>query len=229
MPHQLPPFTAYRLPLAHRRQGPAVLSLLVHGVIALAVLWRGAALLGGAGGGSGPPSGSGGGGRPAVSWFTLPTPSPPQIYDVPAAPVTPVAVLALPDPVRIDLPQLRSVAPVATEAGTGGGLGPGTGGQGTGTGSGVDSGSGSGGEGSYILPAEANGVIVPPACARGEFTIRFWVEVDGRVSRLEIEPLPRDAGCRRQMIETLKAYRFRPARTRDGRAVASIYPFKVTH
>jgi hypothetical protein len=206
-----------------------------HGAIALALLWRGAALLVGGSGGSGLPGGSGGGGRPAVSWFTLPTPSAPQIYDVPAAPVTPVAVLALPDPVRIDLPQLRSVAPVATDAGTGGGLGPGTGGQGTGTGTGtgtgrgVDSGSGSDGEGSYILPAEANGVIVPPACARGEFTIRFWVEVDGRVSRLEIDPLPRDAGCRRQMIEALKAYRFRPARTRDGRAVASIYPFKVTH
>jgi hypothetical protein len=231
VPHHLPPFTAYRLPLAHRRQGPAaVLSLVAHGAIALAVLWRGAAWLVGGSGESGLPGGSEGGGRPAVSWFTLPTPSAPQIYDVPAAPVTPVAVLALPDPVHIDLPQLRPAAPVTTDAGTGG-PGPGTGGQGTGTGtgSGVDSGSGSGGEGSYILPAEANGVIVPPACARGEFTIRFWVEVDGRVSRLEIDPLPRDAGCRRQMIETLKAYRFRPARTRDGRAVASIYPFKVTH
>jgi hypothetical protein len=172
-----------------------------------------------------------------MSWFTLPPRSAPRMHDVPPAPVVSVAALALPDPVHIDLPHVQPTPPSpaaavparadagTTEAGPGSAGGPGAGPR---TGSGADSGPGSGGEGSYIFPAEANGVTVP-TCARGEFNIRFWVEVDGHVSRLEIDPLPRDAGCRRQMIETLKAYRFRPARTKDGRPVASIYPFKVTH
>jgi len=135
--------------------------------------------------------------------------------------------------VRIDVPPPQPAPPVVAVAGAGEGTsgGPGQGGGsggGQGSGTGTDLGPGSGGEGGYF-PADANGVIVPPACARGEFSIRFWVEVDGRVSRVEIDPAPKDAGCRRQMIETLQAYRFRPARTRDGRPVASIYPFKVTH
>ena len=232
MPDQLPPFTAYRLPLDRRRSGlAAAFSLLVHVAIALAVLWRGAALLAGAGDGAGP-SGGGGGGRRPVSWFTLSAPSAPQIYDVPAAPVAPVAALVLPDPVRIDLPQLQPVTPVSATSGTTEGQGPGAGGgqgSGTGAGTGVDSGPGSGGAGGYIPLAEPVGVILWPACARGEFKIRVRVEADGRVSRVEVDPPPKDAGCRRQVIETLRAYRFRPARTQDGRPVASIFPFTYTH
>jgi hypothetical protein len=233
VPDQLPPFTAYGLPLEPRRRGPAAaLSLLVHGAIALLVLWRGAALMAG-GGGSGPLGGGGGGGRPAVTWFTLRAASTPQMHEVPAVPAVTVPDVAFPDPVRIEVPQLQPAAPsvaVAASASAGAGTSGGPGeGAGTGTGAGTDSGPGSGGAGSYIPLAEPVGVILWPACARGEFKIRVRVEADGRVSRVEVDPLPKDAGCRRQVIETLRAYRFKPAKAQDGRPVASIFPFTYTH
>ena len=236
-----PLFAAYRLPLARRRQGPAAtLSLVTHAAIALLLLWRGAELLQAGGGGAGPRGGGGGpggGGRPAVAWFTIPAAAAPQVLDVPPAPAIIVPSVALPDPVKLDLSQLEPSPPAANTpmasgatASGGPGQSPGSGGgQGTGTGpgAGADAGPGSGGEAGYIL-ADPNGVFLPPPCARGAFNIRFWVEADGRVSQVEVKPLPKDAGCRRDLIAALKAFRFRPARTRDGRAVASIFPFSIT-
>ena len=241
MPGTLPRFTAYSLPLARRRQGPAAAaSLLAHVAVAFLVLWRGAALLAGGGGGTGARGGGGGGGRPAVTWFTLPTASAPVALDMPPAPVVTVPIVALPDPVKIDVPPLEPtpvpppVAPPTTGTSTGTtggpGQGPGSGGgQGTGTGpgSGSDAGPGSGGEAGYI-PADVRGLIVPPDCAKGRFLVRFWVEADGRVSRVDVDPPPRDTGCRREMLAQMKAYRFRPA-TRSGQPVASVYPIRLIH
>jgi hypothetical protein len=220
VPGTLPRFTAYSLPLARRRQGPAAAaSLLAHVAVAFLVLWRGAALLAGGGGGTGARGGGGGGGRPAVTWFTLPTASAPVALDMPPLEPTPV-----PPP----------VAPPTTGTSTGTtggpGQGPGSGGgQGTGTGpgSGSDAGPGSGGEAGYI-PADVRGLIVPPDCAKGRFLVRFWVEADGRVSRVDVDPPPRDTGCRREMLAQMKAYRFRPA-TRSGQPVASVYPIRLIH
>ncbi len=230
-------FTAYSLPLPRRRQGPAAaLSLLAHVTIAFLVLWRGAALLEGGGGGSGPRGGGGGGGRPVVTWFTLPPGSAPQALDVPAAPAVTVPTVALPDPVKIDIPDLTPTAPppaaavpVGTGSGTSGGpgQGPGSGGgQGTGTGpgSGSEAGPGSGGAAGYILPATPRWAIFPPPGAptavRGHaHQVRFWVTADGRVTRVEVTPPIKDAGYRRQFNERMMGYLFTPAATRDGRRV----------
>lgn len=245
MPETPPLFTAYSLPLPRRRQGPAAaLSLLAHVAIAVLVLWRGAAFVQGGGGGTGPRGGGGGGGRPAVSWFTLPPTSAPQAFDIPAPPAVTVPIFALPDPVKIDVPPpLEAIAPpiappppppavAGSGTGTTGGpgQGPGSGGgQGTGTGpgSGSDAGPGSGGEAGYI-PADPRG-ITPIFCSRGQSVLRFWVEADGRVSRVQVNPPPADAGCHREMMAQMKGFKFRPAMTRDGRPVASVFEIRLTH
>ena len=240
VPETPPLFTSYSLPQPGRRHGPATaLSLVAHVAVAVLVLWRGAALMAG-GGGTGPRGGGGGGGRPVVTWFTLPAGAVPQAVDMPAAPTIVVPTMVLPDPVKIDVPPLEAIAPpvappppvAGSGTGTTGGpgQGPGSGGgQGTGTGpgSGSDAGPGSGGEAGYI-PADVRGLIVPPDCAKGRFLVRFWVEADGRVSQVDVDPPLRDNGCRREMLEKMKAYRFRPA-TRNGQPVASVFPIRLTH
>jgi hypothetical protein len=234
-------FTAYGLPLPPRRQGPAaLLSLLAHLGIAVAVLWRGAAMLEGGGGGSGPRGG--GGGRPAISWFALPPMSSPQARDVPAAPAVTVPLVALPIPQleRIAVPvepilvapppsPTTTTAPVGTGDGTTGGPGSGAGtgggqGTGTGTGAGSDQGPGSGGEASYIFPASPRWTIFPPPGAPREargrrHEVRFWVTAEGRVTRVEVTPPIKDSGYRREFIERMMGYLFNPATTRDGRRV----------
>ena len=239
-PPARPVFSAYALPLPRRREGPAAaLSFLAHPVIAVLVLWRGAALFerGGGGGGAGPRGGGGGGGRPAVSWFALPAPSMPQAQDIPAAPAVavPTFAVALPPTVKIDVPPPLSAAPVTPPApvGTGDGTtggpgqGPGTGGgkgTGTGPGAGSDSGSGSGGDAGYIFPASPRWTIFPPPGAPREargrrHEVRFWVTAEGRVTRVEVTPPIKDAGYRREFTERMMGYLFNPATTRDGRRV----------
>ena len=246
VPGTPPLFNSYSLPQPPRRQArAAALSFVAHVAIAVLVLWRGAALMagGGGGGGAGPRGGGGGGGRPVVTWFTLPAGSVPQAVDMPAPPVVTVPILALPDPVKIDVPPLEAIAPpvappppppavAGSGTGTTGGpgQGPGSGGgQGTGTGPGrgSDAGPGSGGEAGYI-PADPRG-ITPIFCSRGQSVLRFWVEADGRVSRVQVNPPPADAGCHREMVAQMKGFKFRPAMTRDGRPVASVFEIRLTH
>lgn len=235
-----PLFDRYALPLPRRREGPAAaLSFIAHVVIAVLVLWRGAALFvpGGGGGGSGPRGGGGGGGRPAVSWFALPAPSTPQAQEVPQAPAVSVPTVALPTPdvVKIDVtPAVTAMppappAPIGTGNGTAGGpgQGPGTGGgQGTGTGTGVgaDSGSGSGGNASDIFPASPRWAVLPPRGAPREargrrYEVRFWVTAEGKVTRVEVTPPIKDSDYRREFTERMMGYLFNPATTRDGRRV----------
>ena len=237
-------FNAYALPRERRREGPAtLLALLVHGAIALAVLWRGAVLFQPGAGRPGAAGGGGGGGRAAPAWLALPpasTSSPPEARATPPPAVTVPAVAAA-EPVKIDVPAPLpappppdSAAPTGTNAGTTGGPGAGTGsdgGRGTGSGGGVGSAVGpdSGGEGGYIFPAYPRGVILPPACVRGEVRLRFWVEGDGHVSRVEVSPLLKDARCRRETYEQLRAYQFKPATNRNGQPVASVFQITYTH
>jgi hypothetical protein len=44
-----------------------------------------------------------------------------------------------------------------------------------------------------------------------------------------MDPAPRDAGCRREMTERMMGYKFRPAATRDGQPVASIFRIQLEH
>jgi len=208
-----------------------LIASLAHGAIIAVLLWRGAAFL--AGGGTGPGlRGGAGGGRPAVRFLAFPAFSAPQAFDVPAPPSIAVSEIPLPDPaalkVPVDVPRLSVAATVATGVGTGPGTG-GTPGTGSGAGSGSDVGPGRGGEGGYLLIADPKGVIFPPECApRGLYRLRFWVAADGRVTEVEIAPLPGDPSCRRDFVARMQAFKFAPARTRDGQPVASVYPVQIT-
>jgi hypothetical protein len=182
-----------------------------------------------------------------VTWFTLPAASSaPQAVDVPAAPALAVPSVALPDPVKIDIPieplptavPPAAVAAVGTGTGTTGGpgQGPGSGGgqgTGTGTGSGSDVGPGSGGEAGYILPATPRWARLPPSGAPAgvrnrPHLVRFWVTADGRVARIEVSPPIKDAGYRRGFTEAMMGYLFNPATTRDGRRIAYVASVTVT-
>ena len=246
-PAPRPVFDRYALPLPRRREGPAAaLSFIVHVTIAILVLWRGAALFeNGGGGGSGPRGGGGGGGRPAVSYFALPSPLAAQAQETRPAPAVTVPTVAPPvaEPVKLDVPPptiaLTPPAAVGTGDGTTGGpgQGPGSGGgtgTGTGTGTGADAGPGSGGSASDIFAATVTWAPMPPNGAPPDVhgkrhEVRFWVTADGLVTRIEVTPPIKDGGYRREFMERMRGYLFRPATTRDGRrvdyvATVTVYP-----
>jgi hypothetical protein len=216
----------------------------LHALILLSLVRFGVDWIAGTGDGAGPRGGGGGGAGGSARYVELPA--------LPAAPpprmaaAAPLASVVPPDPVPLkpetqvpDVPvvppaALPTPAAAATGAGTGGGpgQGPGTGGGaggGTGGGVGTDSGPGRGGAGEYITPPYARTVLLPADCARGRFTVRFWVEADGRVSQVAVEPPPKGGGCRREMQDKMLGYQFLPARTRDGRAVAYVYQVQLQH
>jgi hypothetical protein len=219
-----------------------VASFLLHSVIVLLFVRHGVQWLRGGGGEVGPRGGGGGGSSAAVSYVQLPAVSGTEPVAVLAPPALSDVSLPVPEPVELDvrLPEsplavtpAASPAPATGDAGSGGpGAGPGTGGgsgAGVGPGTGNDSGPGRGGDGEYISPPYARTVLLPADCARGRLTVRFWVEDDGRVARVALDPPPKNAGCRREMLDKMMGYQFLPARTRDGRAVASVYEVQLQH
>lgn len=231
------------MPLGSRRESAgAAIATVVHVAIALLMFWKGAeALLELGGGGAGPRGGGGGGGRPAATIFTLPASAAPRTVDVAAPPAVIVDQLPMPtvkveDLAHIEVPRqdIAVTVPIGTGNGTTGGpgQGPGTGGgtgTGTGTGTGSDEGPGTGGGGGDIFGASLLGFNLPATCFRGHMIARFWVAADGRVTRVEMLPPPRDGSCRRDMAERLMIYKFRPATTRDGQPVASVTEVKIDH
>src|SRR3989454_1106045 len=70
-----------------------------------------------------------------------------------------------------------------------------------------------------ILPPLAK---VPGSVAGRTYRVRFWVAADGRVTRVEVEPPIAEAAYSREFQRRMLAYQFYPARTRDGRNVASV-------
>ena len=93
---RLPPGARLPLGRGRLRTGTAV-SIALHALVLVVVLWQTTDLLGGGGHGKGPRGGGGGGGRPAVTWFTLPPPSGPTVaVDVPAVPAVAVSVTRVP-------------------------------------------------------------------------------------------------------------------------------------
>ena len=230
-PPSRPTLPGLRLPLGRRRLGPgATVSLVLHvGIIVLVVL-HGRALLERAMRGRGERGGGGGGGGAAVNFFTLPTPAPAEIA-VPAAPRVTVSDFPALRQIRVDLPRVelpRETVPLT--AVTGAGAGPGAaGGQGAGagTGAGADVGPGTGGGGDYIIASPRTAILpplakVPGSVAGHTYHVRFWVSAEGRVTRVEVEPPITDAGYSREFQQRMLAYQFYPARTRDGRNVASV-------
>ncbi len=177
-----------------------------------------------------------------MNFFTLPASGPEQV-DLPAPPRVILPNLPSLQQIKLDLPPLalpretlavaaRAGASARADAGPGGpGEGPGTGGgQGAGVGpeAGAGVGPGTGGEGGYIFVASPRTAILPPmarvpgSVAGRTYRVRFWVAADGRVTRVEVDPPIADADYRREFQQRMLAYRFYPARTRDGQSVASV-------
>jgi len=212
--------------LPPRRLGPgAIVAIVAHILVIVAVLWERSSYLQSTLGDRGPRGGGGTG--EAARFVALPpaaaqaaVSTPPLVAPVAAAQpiVEPFEIPRIainPQPVTI-------VGPVVGSSGAGSpGSGGGAGG-GTGPGVGTSVGPGTGGDGGYIVPPEVVGLIVPPDCARGQFAVRFSIDVQGRVARVDVEPPPKDAGCRREFLSRMREYKFKPARTVEGRPVAGV-------
>lgn len=184
----------------------------------------------------------GGGGGNRAAYITLP--SSPRPAPQPPTPVPPPETppQAVPPPVEESqvvqpVPQpVDSLSPVATAEpgpaaavsetgpGTGGGAGGGTG-PGVGPGSGEGRGPGAGGGGGVIRPPELRDLAfpfeTPPKELRGaSLDVVFWVRVDGRVERYEVQPVITDRDYARKFDEVIRAFRFSPARAPDGSRIA---------
>lgn len=223
------------VPRPRERRGAAV-SFAVHAALIIAIFWKGAALLAGAGDGPGPRGGGGGGGRQALHLFLLSGASAPQQIAMPPAPTVTITKLPLPDPIKLELPKVQPAPPpvptqVAATPGTGNGTtggpgeGPGSGGgkgAGVGPGTGNDSGPGTGGNGRYILPASPKLMILAPDCFKGHTEALFSVDVEGRVTEVELLPPPKNADCRDVMLKRFKGNLFTPAMA-HGVPVPSVF------
>lgn len=209
------------------------MAIVAHVLVLAGVLWERSAFLNESMGDPGPRGGGGTGGE-SVRFVSVPRPAAPAAAAVPEVRTSVAPTTVIPPPTTtLELPRLAIAPQPPTLTGVAGGAmnaGPGTGGGtggGAGTGVGTHTGPGTGGDGQYISLAFVHGMIFPPDCARGQFTVRFWVEADGQVSKVEIDPHPKDADCRRDFLARMREYKFDPAKTRDGRPVASVYPVKI--
>ena len=214
------------------------MALVVHIVVIGAVIWERTRYLEGAVGGHGPLGGGGGGEQLQYVALAQAAEAPKQ-KAVPTPPIEQPVPVPVPDPVKIPEPEPVQITPViippvaVAVAGTsdGTGSGPGTGGgtgTGTGTGTGSHEGPGTGGDGGYFKPAVLRGLIIAPDCVRGKVKVTFSVSAEGKVADVDVDPVPKDAGCRRDLITRMRQYKFSPA-TQDGRAVASTYPVTIEH
>jgi len=220
--------------------GGVVASAAIHGAIVVVMIV--AAALGSdevfrAVGGPGPRGGGGGGGGTVVQHIDLP---PLEAAGAVVAPEVerPVPRLQLPNPnvaqlaVSTQRVELREVTGQVLPAlrlgsgpGSGGGPGAGTGsgggvGSGQGTGVGSGQGPGTGGEGGSIFPPEPKFIIVPadrPNSVRGrQYAVHFWVNAEGKVTRVEVDPDIPDRSYRRKFLDQMFQFQFTPARTLDG-------------
>jgi hypothetical protein len=190
--------------------------------------------------------GGGGGGGPEVRYITLPPlprppaapvmPRPPAPEPPPPKPEPVIAPTATPPPPDTQPAARGAVASAETTQapapgsgpGTGGGAGGGTGGglgPGAGGGTGNATGAGAGGQGGTIRPPELRDLAfpfdTPPKKLRGaSLDVTFWVQVDGRVERYQVNPAIDDEDYARKFDEVIRAFRFTPARAPDGTRVA---------
>jgi hypothetical protein len=96
-----------------------------------------------------------------------------------------------------------------------------------GVGTGGASGTSRGGEGGTLRPPEPRELPLPydtpPKELRGaSLRVTFWVRVDGRVERYEVEPEIKDRDYAKKFDEVMRAFRFTPARAPDGTSVAGV-------
>lgn len=232
--------------------GGIVGSAVLHVLLIVLIIWSGGRSqeFFRAAGGPGPEGGGGGGGGSRVTYMELPplvTASPPA-REQPSRQRS--VEVPIPRPELKDIPkeklQVRITPPTGPVvaavrpgrgAGSGGGEGAGTGsggGVGTGRGTGIGSGRGpgTGGEGGVGFPPQSRQMLLPPdapASIKGhEFRVRFWIDEQGRVTRIEVEPRIEDAGYRKKFRERMLQFRFYPARTGDGTPMAAHYDAWIT-
>ena len=182
------------------------------------------------------------GGDHRVNFFALPGAPAPAAIDLAETPHIAIAPVPAVAPPAIDVPPIAPrLSPVLPEVGMMGGTAragagaSGAGGNGGATGQGGGGeGPGTGGAGDYIFVASPRTAIVPPlakvpgSSAGRTYRVRFWVAADGQVTRVEVDPPIHDEPYRREFLERMTAYRFYPARTRDGTSVASVYTVAIT-
>ncbi|HET6578019.1 MAG TPA: hypothetical protein VFG66_06840 [Gemmatimonadales bacterium] len=153
-----------------------------------------------------------------------PAVSPPPEVQAPVAAAQPIdsSPPAAVAPAAASAPNVASGAGPGTGGGTGGGVGRGIGpGRGPGTGPGA----GGGGTGGTVRPPELRDLAFPfdkpPKELRGaSLAVTFWVRLDGRVERYEVDPAISDRDYARKFDEVIRAFRFTPARAPDGSRVA---------
>jgi hypothetical protein len=237
-----------RLPSAPRRYGGLAASLILHGLVLGLLILHGQRLFSRSfSPGNAAPAGanSGGGGGNRVAYITLP--SSPEPVSPPAvktrAPVPPPRRVEtpVPQPALVDnaaRPEPPDSTPAvgdsggaaeAADTGSGGGAGPGAGvtaGAG-GAGTGGAGGPGGKGPGGTLRPPEPRELPLPydtpPKELRGaSLRVTFWVRVDGRVERYEVQPEIKDRDYARKFDEVMRAFRFTPARAPDGTSVAGV-------
>jgi hypothetical protein len=106
--------------------------------------------------------------------------------------------------------------------------GPGSGGgagAGVGRGMGADTGSGTGGQGGDTFPPKPKFAIVPPFDNRPpsvkgrSFAVHFWINANGKVKQVQVDPEITDGAYRRAFLANMREYTFEPARKLDGTAV----------
>ena len=146
---------------------------------------------------------------------------PPPLEPVPATPpdTQPSVAVAPPD---------SAGASGATSGGAGPGTGPGAGGGtggGAGTGAGPGVGAGRIGEGGRGRPPEPRQLVIPPSDFPKELRgrrieVTFFVAADGRVEHIDVVPAIAEGGFARKFDQTMRNYRFRPARSAAGAPVA---------
>ena len=209
------------------------MAVIVHVVIVGGLLIRGREVLGGGHGGSRAS------GDARVNFFVIPLGAPAAV-DMALPPHLTLSDLSglrrihveLPP---LELPQATLPAPTAALGGGGGNAGGAGGGRGTGPGAtaGVGVGSGTGDEASYIFPASPRTAILPPlarvpgSVAGRTYRVKFWVSVEGRVTRVDVDPPIADAAYGREFQQRMMAYQFYPAHTRDGRSVANVVTIPI--
>jgi len=224
-----------------------LVSFLLHAVLIAWIAWGGSRLVAAASqrpGGEGPRGGGGGGGASRVVFFELPDVAPPTAVTMVPPPATvtvnfkpptdlPDVEIEMP---KFDIPQTTVAMPTTGSVlgqgpGSGGGPGAGTGtgggiGSGQGTGIGDSIGPGTGGEGGRIFPPVPRQVILPPMGAPGslkgkEVVVTFWVNSDGRVTRVETNPALSRGDYARIFRERMLGYLFTPALTLEGQPIAA--------
>jgi hypothetical protein len=176
-------------------------------------------------------------GAEAVAYLSLPPYRPEARQPVaapPRPPVVPIRATPVEEPAAraslaavIGLSDLPATSPAG---GSGTGAGPGIG---PGRGSGAGWGPGFGGGEGEVFPPQTRYSILPPLpkppAVRGKtFSVHFWVDATGRVTRVDVSPPIPDGEYRKEFVRLMYQYTFTPALRADGTPVAGETVLTIT-